>query len=420
MDAKKLKSFVKGVAAKETFGTNPLDPWSTKANIAESASLEKYLLSKGINPKSLSMATKVAHAKSSAFMVWQKNHMNEEHDSVKKPLKKESDTSVKGNQNSNPVHNEEVQIDEGKMGELSADIGQHIDKHIANYKARGGAEHLMSKIDDTAKKIASSHKMEHEHAHKFVSDYVEGKLHESAEQIDELKKSTLASYVKGAIADRELSATGASFRSGKAGDEYNKADETPKEIKRGKGIETALSKLTKEDVKEETVNEVSSELLDRYKTGAKKSAAAATANGQHGKALKRWTGHMKATGKQIEKTTAGIRKALNKEELSYSARIIKEILNKVVKEDLYDHEKEDKSVASYGKKPNHDKADDKDSKGENKPKAAAVLSGGTTLTGSPRDTVEIDPMMRVRPGQPDPTKKEDKKDDKKDDKKKDK
>ena len=32
------------------------------------------------------------------------------------------------------------------------------------------------------------------------------------------------------------------------------------------------------------------------------------------------------------------------------------------------------------------------------------------MTGTPRDTIEIDPMMRVRPGQPDPTKKEDKKD----------
>ena len=51
----------------------------------------------------------------------------------------------------------------------------------------------------------------------------------------------------------------------------------------------------------------------------------------------------------------------------------------------------------------------------------SVLSGGTTLTGSKRDTVEIDPMMRVRPGQPDPTKKDEKKkDDKKDEFKKDK
>ena len=111
-----------------------------------------------------------------------------------------------------------------------------------------------------------------------------------------------------------------------------------------------------------------------------------------------------------------------KKQMSKSARIIKSLYKKkgMVKEDLYDHEKEDKSVATYGKKPKMDTADKKDSIGEKKPQAASTLSGGTTLTGSKRDTVEIDPMMRNRPGQPDITKKDDKKDDKKEDKKKDK
>ena len=101
---------------------------------------------------------------------------------------------------------------------------------------------------------------------------------------------------------------------------------------------------------------------------------------------------------------------------SKSARMIKDLYRKKLREDLYDHEKADKSVATYGKKPKHDKADPKESHGEKKPKAAAVLSGGTTLTGEPRDTIEIDPMMRVRPGQPDPTKDKDKDKDKKKDK----
>ena len=92
---------------------------------------------------------------------------------------------------------------------------------------------------------------------------------------------------------------------------------------------------------------------------------------------------------------------------------------RMVKEDLYDHEKEDKSVATYGKKPKFDKSE-KDDGGENKPSAAATLTGGTTLTGEKRDDVEIDPMMRVRPGQPDPFKKDDKKKDNKDGKKEEK
>jgi hypothetical protein len=92
---------------------------------------------------------------------------------------------------------------------------------------------------------------------------------------------------------------------------------------------------------------------------------------------------------------------------------------RMVKEDLNDHEKEDKSVATYGKKPKFEKAE-KDEGGENKPTAAATLTGGSTLTGEKRDDVEIDPMMRVRPGQPDPFKKDDKKKDGKDGKKEEK
>jgi hypothetical protein len=95
-------------------------------------------------------------------------------------------------------------------------------------------------------------------------------------------------------------------------------------------------------------------------------------------------------------------------------------IHKRLKEDMFDHEKEDKSVKTYGKKPKFEKAE-KDEGGEKKPQAAAIMTGGTTLTGSKRDDIEIDPMMRNRPGQPDVTKKDDKKkDDKKEDKKKDK
>jgi hypothetical protein len=95
-----------------------------------------------------------------------------------------------------------------------------------------------------------------------------------------------------------------------------------------------------------------------------------------------------------------------KKQNSKSARIIKSIYKKKnMKEDIYDHEKDDKSIETYGKKPKMAKIDDKAGMGENKPEAAAVMSGGTTLTGQKRDVVEIDPMMRKRPGQPDPTKK---------------
>jgi hypothetical protein len=71
-----------------------------------------------------------------------------------------------------------------------------------------------------------------------------------------------------------------------------------------------------------------------------------------------------------------------KREMTKSARMIKSIYKKKrVKEELYDHEKEDKG-AKFGEKPF----------------AASVLKGGKTMTGTQRDTIEIDPMMRAKPG----------------------
>ena len=68
---------------------------------------------------------------------------------------------------------------------------------------------------------------------------------------------------------------------------------------------------------------------------------------------------------------------------------------KSIKEDLYDHEKEDKSVSGPAKKPKMEKLG-MDSTTKLTPQAAAVLKGGKTLTGEPRDTIEIDPMMAMR------------------------
>jgi hypothetical protein len=95
-------------------------------------------------------------------------------------------------------------------------------------------------------------------------------------------------------------------------------------------------------------------------------------------------------------------------ERSKSARIIKSIYKKKnMKEDIYDHEKDDKMTQVMGKKPKTVKMD-KDTVGD-EPQALVVMSGGKTLTGEPRDTIEIDPLMRGRPGQPKPANKAEKK-----------
>jgi hypothetical protein len=106
-------------------------------------------------------------------------------------------------------------------------------------------------------------------------------------------------------------------------------------------------------------------------------------------------------------------------QMSKAARMIKAIYKKHrVSEELYDHEKDKKDPARvYGKQPKFEKADKDNSTGESKPQAAAVLKGGKTMTGQERDTIEIDPMMRTRPGHPDVSKGDNKKKDDKSNKK---
>ena len=74
-----------------------------------------------------------------------------------------------------------------------------------------------------------------------------GGVKEEVEQLEELSKSTLKSYVKANKEDTVQRASSDSFASGKAGDAYNKADETHKDKVREKGLDTALNKLTKEE-----------------------------------------------------------------------------------------------------------------------------------------------------------------------------
>jgi hypothetical protein len=78
----------------------------------------------------------------------------------------------------------------------------------------------------------------------------------------------------------------------------------------------------------ESIDELSSGLLDRYKEKAKKSADDLTAQGKYSQANDRTLNVMRATGKQINKTVAGIKKTLNKEE--YVEEAVMDQLHKIV------------------------------------------------------------------------------------------
>jgi hypothetical protein len=84
-------------------------------------------------------------------------------------------------------------------------------------------------------------------------------------------------------------------------------------------------------------------------------------------------------------------------------RIVKEFhsVSRKMQEDLYDWEKDDKAAKPYGKKPTAQKLDGVNDIGDEKSNARLIVKGGKTLTGEPRDTVELDPMMNNRAKMPD-------------------
>ena len=315
MDAKtrKLKQLIKNGVASErpTFGTNPRDPWSAKADIAEAVGtpkglLDKYLKSRGINPRYVSKDQKDAHTKTGEFQNWMSSH----------------------------VHEDVVTEDD-----------QDKAKELMN-------KFLISKGIDP-RYVTKDEKDAHSKTGEF-DRWVQNHLSKAHEEFVPEDLGYLALQGQGG-------------RTKERSKDISKSSKSYKEIKTPPGPGSHNEEVYQDS----------------------KAATQTVFDG------------------------ANNPKDCSERELSRSAKLIKKIYNKKVNEDLYDHEKADKSVATYGKKPKFDKTDPKDSLGEKKPQAAAVLSGGTTLTGEPRDTIEIDPAMRNRPGQPDVTKKDDKKDDKK-------
>jgi hypothetical protein len=220
----------------------------------------------------------------------------------------------------------------------------------------------------------------------------EMKMKEEVEQIDEITKSDYISAVRktkdpnfsddesgpGYSSGREKIINRAEKHQGKKFADKLRKDNYWREFGLHKGVRKGMKKYGN-DGKSHPITK------DTYKEDVYQDSQAATQTAFD----------MGTTPNQTEPTHS------RRKEMSKSARIIKSIYKnkKMVKEEMYDHEKEDKSVQTYGKKPKMAATDKKDSFGEEKPDAAAIMSGGTTLTGEKRDNVEIDPMMRNKPGQ---------------------
>jgi hypothetical protein len=435
--AQKLKNIIKKPSEPTSYGKNPMDPWSARADINE-GSLDQYLKAKGINPEFVSKDMKISHAKSLAFQKWKREHQTEEvipemittepglthkkkaetqksvhaHKEIKTPRGPGSHHEAKGSQMT-ALTPESVQMDEspkeGGKKKFSgmynpAPKGTFAYDQAMRKKKHDEIEKQQSK-DGSGMTAAIDRLQKHMNKEETELDEMDQKFVDSLNKLSHTHK----------VGD---SVTVDSKFFGKQKGKVTKVDNQSIHVQRdGKKFS---EKYPHDAVVKEEVTQAE---VDKFHKKLDKLVHHTFGKSSDEKKMKEDVGDAKAAvnadglpNPQLEPVSE------KKRQMSKSARMIKALYKKkgMVKEDMYDHEKEDKSVATYGKKPKMEKSDKDESIGEKKPQAALTLTGGKTLTGTERDTVEIDPMMRNRPGQPDVTKKDDKKDDKKKDEKKDK
>lgn len=340
--AKKLKQIVK--KTDEDFGTDPRDPWSPKYSVAESSALNQYLLSRGFNPQHTSKDIKIAHSKSNQFKLWQRQRMAES-------SPEETPTGTKHKTQS------DAEISYTK---------KNMRKHRPSYEIHNppGTLRREEVIDEIS-----------------LGDYQK----KAKEQSKELEKHTKGEY--GGIAQRMLD-------------------------RRKKGLAMAAKREEVEIEEAKKPKLSASEKLQRaIERQRQKDKDART--GSSGFDYDEHQRKLDALMKSMNKEDVGDPQAAIKgvgipvpEQKESMAKKIKAMYKKNVKEDTYDAEKDDKysENPTFGKKPVMKDLTGKSSNiGNEQSDAAVILTGGTTMTGKKRDTVEIDPKLRnPRPSEYDP------------------
>ena len=430
--AQKLKAIVKGTAPQATYGTNPMDPWSAKANMAEDATLNKYLMSRGINPKYATKDQKVAHSKTGAFITWKKSRMLE--DTLEERVDKKDTVTL-----DIPLL---IRIMELAREDIKTDMDLHrVVEKLINIRNKGMLtmkdynyiskihEEVMSQVSqevidevtttgyhkaavksrmDAAVKVASSMGKDKQATTKLnarnaglkrLSDRTSAEMKKAnsgpQKPIPSTHDGNDRGYGKGRYMgdsvehDDEVVAEAQS-----AAVRWQKALEAAKkkrEEETARNAENAKRALTPKTMGESSERTKSARIIKSlYKRKG-------VAEGKEDKIAQLKKDHATAVHWSKNETSPQKREAARQKAEKIKGHLEKQYKQGVT-EELYDHEKEDKSVATYGKKPKVVTNDPKASFGENKPEAAAILTGGTTLTGEKRDTIEIDPMMRKRPG----------------------
>lgn len=411
--AKKLKDVVKmnPEPAKGRFGVDPTDPWSTKANINEVASLHQYLMSRGINPKFVSKETKISHAKSSAFIKWKQDHQFEEVQIMVEDAMLDKFLSSRG---INPRFvTKDVKISHAKSGEFEKWKRDHMFESVEILEATDKEDVVTLNIPLVIRML--------ELAREDIKS--DADLHRVIEKLIQIRnKGVLTmddySFVSGIkeecdrLNEEDPCWTGYT----QVGMKKKGGREVPNCVP-SKGVEKA--KGYKEEVKE--AKTIQGTALDKFRQAAAERAKKhadieAQMKARHAAGKEDMKGAIDRLEKHLNKedvfqdpqaATQTVFDGANntndtserKMQLSKSARMIKSLYKHLnMKEDTYDWEKADKSVQTYGKKPKLKEPAEETNFGERVPSARVVMSGGTTLTGETRDTVEIDPEMKKRPG----------------------
>jgi len=288
--------------------------------------------------------------------------------------------------------NKEETINEVSKSEVDHHFDQWSNSEHAPYNSDAGDD---NKVHQSALSYLSSTNVPKE-KHEKLAMHIAHKFHgsgidEEVEQIDELKKSTVFSWLKQQPVVPEK-------KPGMSRKDHNKKIKTS-----SKSWNRALDRLSGYKPTSEAVGVSKTKETQFHK---KLDTLVHNTFGKRKDELKMkedaFQDSQAATQMPFDGANTTNDTDMKKREMTKSARIIKSIYKrKSIKEDMYDFEKDDKSVQPYGKKPKLDMTDKKDNVGENKPEARAVMAGGKTLTGQKRDMVEIDPAMKNRPDRPD-------------------
>jgi len=377
-----------------------LEEVETEEPLVEDALLDKFLSSRGINPKYVTKNMKVAHAKSGEFIKWKNDHHFEQVTPSptlqrQKELKKRSKTLSNIGDTHNEYHiNEEtdekdmvcfdipllIRVLEYTREDMKTDIELHnMVERLINMRDNVPLD--MTHYDDiTSKLVKENHiaiamgKMlddeggmvlsqleQIERAVRMVRSYI-GKDYEKQLPAWVQAKITIASdYIdtvgtylisKNEKVNEETKPTALDkFRKASAEREAKHKEIEKNQSKNGSGMTSAIDRLEKHMNKEDVYQDPQAATQTVFDNGTSTNDA--------------------------------------QEKMSKSARMIKALYKKLnMKEDTYDWEKDDKNQTSSGKSTKEPKE---------KPDARAILTGGKTMTGDTRDTLEIDPMMKNRP-----------------------